>query len=92
MSTESIHPIFTLKRKRTNNENGSDDFVPEPDMAAPTTKTAKTTKKPRASAAAMAAGTCSLTKKEFGDRIKAALRIEKYDVQRMRIDVSTYRV
>lgn len=30
-------------------------------------------------------GTCSLSKKEFGDEIKAALRLERYEVQRTRI-------
>jgi hypothetical protein len=37
--------------------------------------------------AATAIGVCSLNKKDFGDRIKEALRLEKYDVQRMRINV-----
>lgn len=32
-------------------------------------------------------GSCSLSKKEFRDEIKAALRLEKYEVHRMRIDV-----
>ncbi|KAJ7785323.1 hypothetical protein DFH07DRAFT_726452, partial [Mycena maculata] len=35
-----------------------------------------------------ALGTCSLTKKDFGDHIKAALRLEKYDVQPMRINLT----
>ncbi|KAJ7822270.1 hypothetical protein B0H14DRAFT_2192265, partial [Mycena olivaceomarginata] len=35
-----------------------------------------------------AAGICSLNKKDFGGRIKATLRLEKYEVQRMRINVT----
>lgn len=31
--------------------------------------------------------TCSLSKREFGDEIEAALRVEKYEDQRMRINV-----
>ncbi|KAJ6470529.1 hypothetical protein C8R45DRAFT_836906, partial [Mycena sanguinolenta] len=38
--------------------------------------------------AATSVGTCSLNKKDFGDRIKAALRLEKYEAQRMRINVT----
>ncbi|KAJ7890273.1 hypothetical protein B0H13DRAFT_1626407, partial [Mycena leptocephala] len=38
--------------------------------------------------AATAIGVCSLNKKDFGDRIKEALRLEKYDVQRMRINLT----
>ncbi|KAJ6562557.1 hypothetical protein B0H19DRAFT_1144952 [Mycena capillaripes] len=34
------------------------------------------------------AGVCSLSKKNFGDRIKEFLRLEKYDVQRMRLNVT----
>ncbi|KAJ7485802.1 hypothetical protein FB451DRAFT_1363603 [Mycena latifolia] len=67
----------TLKRKR----DSDGEYQPE------TTTLAKKTKpKPKAATAAM--GTCSLNKKEFGDRIKEALRLEKYDVQRMRFNVT----
>ncbi|KAJ7048823.1 hypothetical protein C8F01DRAFT_1266556 [Mycena amicta] len=82
MSSENIAPIFNLKRKE------EDDEAPAPSAMAPTTKKKPRASKLRASAASSSAGTCSLTKKEFGDRIKDALRIEKYDVQRMRIDLT----
>lgn len=36
-------------------------------------------------------GHCSLNKKDFGDRIKECLALEKYEVQRMSIRVSTMR-
>ncbi|KAJ7635046.1 hypothetical protein FB45DRAFT_744186, partial [Roridomyces roridus] len=55
---------------------------------APTEKPAPAKKSKTKAAAAMAAGTCSLSKKDFGDRIKAALRLEKYDAQRMRINLT----
>ncbi|KAK7044443.1 reverse transcriptase [Favolaschia claudopus] len=61
-----------LKRKRI---DGDDEYAP-----------AKKSK-PKASAA-VAGGQCSLSKKEFGDKIKAALRLEKYEVQRMRFNVT----
>jgi hypothetical protein len=35
-------------------------------------------------------GHCSLNKKEFGDRIKACLALEKYEVQRMSFKVREY--
>ncbi|OCL06529.1 hypothetical protein AOQ84DRAFT_321313 [Glonium stellatum] len=52
-----------------------------------------TTKKPRKAAskskkAIAEAGTCSLNKKELGDRVKSALRLEKYGTQRTRIDLT----
>ncbi|KAJ7717007.1 hypothetical protein B0H16DRAFT_1338409, partial [Mycena metata] len=47
-----------------------------------------TAKKSKPKAAATAVGTCSLSKKDFGDRIKSALRLEKYEVQRMRFNVT----
>ncbi|KAJ7185352.1 hypothetical protein C8R46DRAFT_881406, partial [Mycena filopes] len=52
--------------------------------------TAKKSAKPKgkAASASAAAGTCSLNKKDFGDKIKAALRLEKYEVQRMRFNVT----
>ncbi|KAJ7136632.1 hypothetical protein C8R44DRAFT_695542 [Mycena epipterygia] len=65
----------TLKRKRADV-----DAEYEPKAAAPAKKS-----KPKASTAI---GACSLNKKDFGDRIKEALRLEKYDVQRMRINVT----
>ncbi|KAG6811889.1 hypothetical protein H0H92_005415, partial [Tricholoma furcatifolium] len=51
---------------------------------------AQPTKKPRAkpSQASLSVGLCSLNKKDFGDRIKDALRLEKYAIQRMRFDVT----
>ncbi|KAJ7154367.1 hypothetical protein C8R43DRAFT_885135, partial [Mycena crocata] len=51
-------------------------------------KAAASAKKSKPKAAATAIGVCSLNKKDFGDRIKAALRLEKYDVQRMRINLT----
>ena len=45
-------------------------------------------KKPKKKRNTVAAGHCSLSKKEFGDRIKASLALEKYGSQRTRIDVS----
>ncbi|KAJ7706714.1 hypothetical protein B0H17DRAFT_1001143 [Mycena rosella] len=68
----------TLKRKRANADANAEY---QPESSAPA-------KKSRPKAAAAAAGTCSLNKKEFGDRIKEALRLEKYDVQRMRFNVT----
>ncbi|OCK92813.1 uncharacterized protein K441DRAFT_697546, partial [Cenococcum geophilum 1.58] len=49
------------------------------------------TKKPRKAAsrskkAVAEAGTCSLNKKEPGDRVKSALRLKKYGTQRTRVD------
>ncbi|KAF7325675.1 hypothetical protein MKEN_00417400 [Mycena kentingensis (nom. inval.)] len=83
----SVDATLALKRKRA--KAGSDDedgdFVPE---AAPAKKTKASKPRASAAAAATAVGTCSLSKKEFGDQIKAALRIEKYDVQRMRINMT----
>ncbi|KAJ6615121.1 hypothetical protein B0H10DRAFT_2220625 [Mycena sp. CBHHK59/15] len=66
----------TLKRKRV-----------EVDAEYEPTKAAAPAKKSKA-IAAKAVGTSSLNKKEFGDRIKDALRLEKYDVQRMRINLT----
>ncbi|KAJ7512943.1 hypothetical protein B0H11DRAFT_1698531, partial [Mycena galericulata] len=50
-------------------------------------KTASTAKKSKPKAHT-SLGVCSLNKKDFGDRIKAALRLEKYDAQRMRINLT----
>ncbi|KAF7344357.1 Reverse transcriptase, RNaseH [Mycena sanguinolenta] len=63
-----------IKRKR---DDTDDEYAPK---AAATKKS-----KPKAPASV---GTCSLNKKDFGDRIKAALRLEKYEAQRMRINVT----
>ncbi|KAF8205361.1 hypothetical protein K438DRAFT_1964437 [Mycena galopus ATCC 62051] len=64
-----------LKRKRA----ADVDAEYEPKAAA--------TKKSKPKAAA-SIGVCSLNKKDFGDRIKEALRLEKYEAQRMRINVT----
>ncbi|KAJ7104370.1 hypothetical protein B0H15DRAFT_22552 [Mycena belliarum] len=69
--------INTLKRKRAADADG--EYQPESTAPA---------KKSKPKTAATAAGLCSLNKKEFGDRIKDALRLEKYDVQRMRFNVT----
>lgn len=60
-------------RSAFDNENES-DFSSEPVAKKPRKAAA-----PRSSkkAAAKDAGTCSVTKKEFGDRVKAALALEK---------------
>ncbi|KAJ7640675.1 hypothetical protein DFH06DRAFT_619722 [Mycena polygramma] len=63
----------TLKRKRVDTDT---EYAP---------KTTAKKSKPKAPAAV---GVCSLNKKDFGDRIKAALRLEKYEVQRMRINLT----
>ncbi|GLB41660.1 hypothetical protein LshimejAT787_1002600 [Lyophyllum shimeji] len=71
----------TEKRKRE--EDG--DYQPGPDAASAAAK------KPRAKKLVVpstSVGSCSLNKKDFGDRIKDALRLEKYAIQRMRIDVA----
>jgi len=73
----------TEKRKRVDE---GEDYQPEPQAAAP-----GPAKKPRAKKPAVvptSAGTCSLNKKDFGDRIKDALRLEKYEIQKMRFDVT----
>ncbi|KAJ6495482.1 hypothetical protein C8R45DRAFT_1095117 [Mycena sanguinolenta] len=62
-----------LKRKR---DDADDEYAPK-------AATAKRSK-PKA---ATSVGTCSLNKKDFGDRIKVALRLEKYEAQGMRINV-----
>ncbi|KAJ7275689.1 hypothetical protein C8J57DRAFT_1177356 [Mycena rebaudengoi] len=65
----------TLKRKRVDTDA---EYAP---------KAAAPAKKAKAKAST-AVGTCSLNKKDFGDKIKEALRLEKYDVQRMRINLT----
>jgi hypothetical protein len=51
--------------------------------ANPTAKAPRTKKAPAKSKAAQTPGHCSLNKKEFGDRIKGCLALEKYEVQRV---------
>lgn len=53
-----------------------------------TAKPAANAKPKKAATAAAALGYCSLSKKDFGDQIKAALALEKYAVQSMCIPVS----
>lgn len=52
-------------------------------------KKARTTA-PKPKKSAKEVGTCSLNKKEIGDRVKAALALEKYHIPQMRFDVSSY--
>jgi hypothetical protein len=47
-------------------------------------------KAPAKPKAAKTIGHCSLNKKEFGDRIKDCLALEKYEVQRMSFKVRRY--
>jgi len=58
-------------------------------VADSTSRTKRTTKAPAKSKAAQTPGHCSLSKKEFGDRIKACLALEKYAVQRMSFKVNS---
>jgi hypothetical protein len=53
------------------------------------TKAPRTKKAPAKSKAAQTPGHCSLNKKDFGDRIKGCLALEKYEVQRMSFKVSS---
>lgn len=83
------------QRDGDNSEDADSDYVPnapaKPEAAASSSMPAA--KKPRAKPGAgakakaktnaTAVGYCSLTKKDFGDRIKAALALEKYAVQSM---------
>ena len=63
--------------ERSSPSEDADDY--EPKLA----KKARTTKK----AASKDVGTCSLTKKEIGDRVKGCLAIEKYEIPRTRMYV-----
>jgi hypothetical protein len=58
-----------------------------PDSSAKPPRAKKASVKPKA---AKITGHCSLNKKEFGDRIKACLALEKYEVQRMSFKVRGY--
>ncbi|KAK7463569.1 hypothetical protein VKT23_006915 [Stygiomarasmius scandens] len=72
----------SLKRKLENADAG--EVAPAPKKKAAPKKVAAT-----------AIGMCSLNKKEFGDRIKDCLRLEKYDIQpmmfSMNMDVAFFR-
>ncbi|KAF2097017.1 hypothetical protein NA57DRAFT_77268 [Rhizodiscina lignyota] len=52
----------------------------------PVKKARSATSKPKAKAK-KDLGTCSLTKKEIGDRVKEALTLQKYHIPRMRLDM-----
>ncbi|KAG6918959.1 hypothetical protein DXG01_010198 [Tephrocybe rancida] len=71
----------TVKRRR---DEENDDYVPTAAVPAPAKK--PRVKKP--TVASSSAGICSLNKKDFGDRIKSALALEKYEIQRMRFDLT----
>ncbi|PMD64273.1 uncharacterized protein K444DRAFT_609225 [Hyaloscypha bicolor E] len=64
-------------------------------VADSTSRTKRTNKASAKSKVAQTPGHCSLNKKEFGDRIKNCLALEKYAVQRMsfqvEMDVSFFR-
>ncbi|KAJ7255835.1 hypothetical protein B0H12DRAFT_523828 [Mycena haematopus] len=64
----------TLKRKR---DDVDEEYAPKAAVAKKS--------KPKATTSI---GVFSLNKKDFGDKIKAALRLEKYEAQRMRINVT----
>ncbi|KAF8075124.1 hypothetical protein FPV67DRAFT_616170 [Lyophyllum atratum] len=70
----------TTKRKH---DDENDDYQP---AIAPAPAKKPRAKKP--TAASSFVGMCSLNKKDFGDRIKSALRLEKYEIQQMRFDVT----
>jgi hypothetical protein len=57
------------------------------DLSAKPSRAKKTSAKPKA---AKTIGHCSLNKKEFGDKIKDCLALEKYEVQRMSFKVRGY--
>lgn len=58
-------------------------------VADSTSRTKRTNKASAKSKVAQTPGHCSLNKKEFGDRIKNCLALEKYAVQRMSFQVNT---
>jgi hypothetical protein len=57
------------------------------ELSAKPSRAKKTSAKPKA---AKTIGHCSLNKKEFGDKIKDCLALEKYEVQRMSFKVRGY--
>ena len=84
-----------LPRQRKSHTLEEDEltYSPSPSPAenskmtgAPPAKKPKATPNAKISKKQAEVGTCSLSKKEFGDEIKAALRLEKYEVHRMRIN------
>ncbi|KZP18733.1 hypothetical protein FIBSPDRAFT_893318 [Athelia psychrophila] len=80
----------------TGDKDKDRDYVDAP-AEAPAPKKKRAPAKPKASAAAAAAlvGHCSLSKKDFGDRIKSCLKLEKYEIQpmhfRMTMDAPFFR-
>jgi hypothetical protein len=58
-------------------------------VADSTSRTKRTNKASAKSKVVQTPGHCSLNKKEFGDRIKNCLALEKYAVQRMSFQVNT---
>lgn len=92
-------PVDVAQREAEDGDGAVSDYVPSASdkKEATGTSSAPVAKKPRAkpgtgskagkAKANASVGTCSLTKKEFGDEIKDALRLEKYEVQRMCIPV-----
>lgn len=77
----------TLEEDEPANSQGPSPVDDANATRAPSAKKPKATPKTKASKNQTDVGTCSLSKKVFGDEIKAALQLEKYGVQRMRINV-----